>query len=52
VKIVLASSYFFLLFKSHYAFRFAFTNMEHIYSDKPERDLDLPPLEVHIREFL
>jgi hypothetical protein len=40
-----------LFFKSQSALRFAFTNMEHIYSSEPERDLDLPPLKVHTIEF-
>jgi hypothetical protein len=30
---------------------FAFTNMKHIHNSKTERDLDLPPLEVHTKEF-
>jgi hypothetical protein len=42
----------FFCFRNHYALRFAFTNMEHIHSGKPERGLDLSTLKVHTIEFL
>jgi hypothetical protein len=41
----------FLLFRSQWTLRFAFTNMEDIHSSKPERGLDLPSLKVHTLNF-